>query len=151
MARFVKKKGRHSRLTVPSYHSKCILRHDSLRKKERNQFRLRQALILISNVSLKENKPEGVDPNSNDLDYCIRKNEEKILWFLAYCDISKLGLTFTLNDCKPPVSVRFIHLQLYHFLQIIDIPVKHSRYEVITQVMINYWTYLIIQISYWLS
>ena len=38
-----------------------------------------------SNVNLKENKPDGVDPNSNDLDYCIRKNEEKILWFSADC------------------------------------------------------------------
>ena len=36
-----------------------------------------------SNVSLKENKPDGVDPNSYDLDYCIRKNDEKILWFSA--------------------------------------------------------------------
>ena len=30
-----------------------------------------------SNVSLKENKADGVDPNSKDLNYCIRKNEEK--------------------------------------------------------------------------
>ena len=30
-----------------------------------------------SNVSLKENKPDGVDSNSNDIDYCIRKDEEK--------------------------------------------------------------------------
>ena len=34
-----------------------------------------------SNVSLKENKPDGVDPNSNDLDYYVRKSEGKILWF----------------------------------------------------------------------
>ena len=54
-------------------------------RKECNQFwlRLRHAEILISNVSLKENKPDGVDLNSNDLDYCVRKNEEKILWFSA--------------------------------------------------------------------
>ena len=34
-----------------------------------------------SNVSLKENKPEGVDPNSSDFDYCIRKNEENSMVF----------------------------------------------------------------------
>ena len=36
-----------------------------------------------SNVSLIENEPDGVDPNSNDLDYCVRKNVGKILWFSA--------------------------------------------------------------------
>ena len=35
----------------------------------------------ISNVSLKENKPDGVNPNSNDIDYYVRKNEGKIRWF----------------------------------------------------------------------
>ena len=63
------------------------------RRKERNQFwlRLRHAVIMISNfrtfersnVRLKENKPDGVDPNSNDLDNCVRKNQEKIQWFSA--------------------------------------------------------------------
>ena len=38
-----------------------------------------------SNVSLKENKPDGVNPNSNDIEHCVRKNEEKILWFSADC------------------------------------------------------------------
>ena len=36
-----------------------------------------------SNVSLKENKPGGVNPNSNDIDYYVRKNVGKILWFSA--------------------------------------------------------------------
>ena len=36
-----------------------------------------------SNVSLKENKPDGANPNSNDIDYYVRKNEGKILWFSA--------------------------------------------------------------------
>ena len=36
-----------------------------------------------SNVSLKENKPDGVNPNSNDIDNYVRKNEGKILWFSA--------------------------------------------------------------------
>ena len=36
-----------------------------------------------SNVNLKENKPDGVNPNSNDIEYYIRKNEGKILWFSA--------------------------------------------------------------------
>ena len=39
----------------------------------------------ISNVSLKENKPDGVNPNSNDIDYYVRKNEEKMPWFSADC------------------------------------------------------------------
>ena len=38
-----------------------------------------------SNVSLKENKPDGVNPYSNDIDYYVRKNEGKILWFLEDC------------------------------------------------------------------
>ena len=36
-----------------------------------------------SSVSLKENKPDGVNPNSNDIDYYVQKNEGKILWFSA--------------------------------------------------------------------
>ena len=36
-----------------------------------------------SNVSLKENKPDGVNPNSNDIDYYVRKNEGNVLWFSA--------------------------------------------------------------------
>ena len=31
-----------------------------------------------SNVSLKENKHDGVNPNSNDIDFHVRKNEGKI-------------------------------------------------------------------------
>ena len=38
-----------------------------------------------SNVSLKENKPDGVNPNFNDIGCCVRKNEGKILWFSADC------------------------------------------------------------------
>ena len=38
-----------------------------------------------SNVSLKENKPDGVNPNSNDIDYSVRKSEGKIRWFSADC------------------------------------------------------------------
>ena len=36
-----------------------------------------------SNVILKENKPDGVNPNSNDIDHYVRKNERKILWLSA--------------------------------------------------------------------
>ena len=36
-----------------------------------------------SNVSFKENKPDGINPNSNDIDYYIRKNDGKIRWFSA--------------------------------------------------------------------
>ena len=38
-----------------------------------------------SNVSLKENKPDGVNSNFNDIDYYVRKNEGKIPWFSADC------------------------------------------------------------------
>ena len=38
-----------------------------------------------SNISLKENKPDGVDSNSNGFGYCVRKNEGKILWFSTDC------------------------------------------------------------------
>ena len=38
-----------------------------------------------SNMSLTENKRDGVDSNSNGFDYCVRKNEGKIIWFLADC------------------------------------------------------------------
>ena len=36
-----------------------------------------------SKVSLKENKPDGVNPNSNDIEYYVRENEGKIRWFSA--------------------------------------------------------------------
>ena len=38
-----------------------------------------------SSISLKETKPDGVDSNSNGLDYCVRNNEGKIRWFSADC------------------------------------------------------------------
>ena len=38
-----------------------------------------------SNVSLKENKSDSVNPNSNDIDYYVRKDEGKIPWFSAEC------------------------------------------------------------------
>ena len=38
-----------------------------------------------SNFSLKENKPDGVNPNPNDINYYVRKNEGKIRWFSADC------------------------------------------------------------------
>ena len=38
-----------------------------------------------SNISLKDNIPDGIDPNSDGHDYCVRKSEGKILWFSADC------------------------------------------------------------------
>ena len=38
-----------------------------------------------SNISLNENKRDGIDLNSDGLDYCVRKNEGKLLWFSADC------------------------------------------------------------------
>ena len=46
------------------------------------------------NVSLKENKPDGVNPNSNDIDYYVRENEGKILWFSADCTDTYGALCF---------------------------------------------------------
>ena len=34
-----------------------------------------------SNISLKENKPDVVNPNSNDIDYYVQKNEGKFYGF----------------------------------------------------------------------
>ena len=51
-----------------------------------------------SNVSLKENKPDGVNLNSNDIDYYVRNNEAKILWFvLADCSDSLKALNLLLS------------------------------------------------------
>ena len=36
-----------------------------------------------SNITLKENKRDGVNLNSNGVDYCVRKNDGRILWFSA--------------------------------------------------------------------
>ena len=41
-----------------------------------------------SNVSLKENKPDCVNLNSNDIDYHVLKNEGKIRWFSAGCTVA---------------------------------------------------------------
>ena len=38
-----------------------------------------------SNIIFKENKWDGVDLNSNGPDYCVPKDEEKILWFSEDC------------------------------------------------------------------
>ena len=60
------------------------------RGKECHRFwlRLRHALILISNVRTSASKkPDGVNPNSTDIDYYVRKNEGKILWFSADCSV----------------------------------------------------------------
>ena len=42
------------------------------------------------NISLKENKRDGADLNSDGLDHCIRKNEGKILWFSADCNAATM-------------------------------------------------------------
>ena len=55
-----------------------------------------------SKVSLKENRPDGVDPNSNDIDYYVRKNEygfrqtvlircSKLANILGQCWVCKRG------------------------------------------------------------
>ena len=49
-----------------------------------------------SNTSLKENIPDGVDPNSDGHDYCVRKNEGKFYG----CRQTDTGL----NVCKSKCS-----------------------------------------------
>ena len=44
------------------------------------------------NISFNENKLEGVDLNYNGLDYCVRRNGGKILWFSADCIKNVLGI-----------------------------------------------------------
>ena len=43
-----------------------------------------------SNISLKENRWDGVDSNSNGFDHCVRKKEGKIPWFSAYCKVASI-------------------------------------------------------------
>ena len=55
-----------------------------------------------SNISLKENKWDGVDLNSNGLDYCIWKNEGQILWFSADCLRRHKGKQDVFTFCWTP-------------------------------------------------
>ena len=41
--------------------------------------------------------------------------------------ISKLGLTFTLNECKPPVPVRFINFNFIGFRPIMPVKILQGR------------------------
>ena len=50
-----------------------------------------------SDVSLKESKPDGANPNFNDIDYYVRKNDEKIIWFSADCILSLMLVKFVRN------------------------------------------------------
>ena len=43
-----------------------------------------------SNISLKGNKRDDVDSNSNGFDYCVQKNEGKTLWFSADCNVTAM-------------------------------------------------------------
>ena len=57
-----------------------------------------------SNISLKENKPAGVDLNSNGLDYCVRKNEEK---FYAFQQTVDRFTNFNITLKKLPNETQF--------------------------------------------
>ena len=50
-----------------------------------------------SKVNLKANKPDG-NPNCNDIDYYVRKNEGKIIWLSAECTLNCLFLANLLFD-----------------------------------------------------
>ena len=68
-----------------------------------------------SNISLKENKPDGVHLNSNGLDYCVRKNEGKILWFSTDCKSSQKPFYFTVVLHKPRNCLHIHHLIPFQF------------------------------------
>ena len=70
--------------------------------------RLRHAVVPISNISLKENKQDGVDLNSNGLDYCVRKNEGKIRWFSADCLRRHKGKQDVFTFCWTPKKKRLL-------------------------------------------
>ena len=94
---------RESSFANLAFHSvgkEFIQNHDNLKKEfiGKYQFSLRKTVgkvssILVtvtsrsdsdferSNVSIKENKPDGVNPNSNDIDCSVRKNEGKLYGF----------------------------------------------------------------------
>ena len=64
-----------------------------------------------SNVSLKEDEPNGVNPNSNDIDYYARKNEGKITVFgrLYFASLSK-GVKVSVGiQKKAPTNVFIIN------------------------------------------
>ena len=58
-----------------------------------------------SNVSLKENKPDGINPNSNDIDYYVRKNEMKILWFLVGCTMAHFAKELVLFKIYKAIGI----------------------------------------------
>ena len=53
-----------------------------------------------SNIGLEENKPDVVNLNSNNMAHYVRKNEGKILWFLAGCTVSNGQHNVTLEIKK---------------------------------------------------
>ena len=54
-----------------------------------------------SNISYYENRLDGVDLNSNDLDDRVRKNRGKILWLSADCVRLVSYTTEPLEACIP--------------------------------------------------
>ena len=54
-----------------------------------------------SNISFQENKPDGVDSNSNGSYYCVRKKEEELYGFRQTEKHHRLGKRyFTLTKMK---------------------------------------------------
>ena len=65
-----------------------------------------------SNISLKEKKQDDVNSNSNCFDYCVRKNEEKLLWLSADWNIlHSLFSPHLILYC--PEYIAFILLQIH--------------------------------------
>ena len=83
-----------------------------------------------SNVSLKENKPDGVNPNSNDIDYYVRKNEGKIRWFSADCVKRYCMKNSVDNDVAQFTDIHTVVISLYLVLII----TKYSLFEFLPSV-----------------
>ena len=92
----------------------------------------------ISNVSLKENKPDGVNPNSNDIDYYVRKNEWKILWFSADCtEIFPTFFRFRYLKDLVPVFNRTCDLLLEKLRQLADGKTEVKMYDQFSKSTLN--------------
>ena len=81
-----------------------------------------------SNVSFKENKPDGVNPNSNDIDYYVPKNEGKIRWFSADCVIGH-------QVCTPLRSLSIVFTNFYNmvFHSMVYWVSEHGDYNLFSQ------------------
>ena len=70
-----------------------------------------------SNISLKENKRDGVDSNSNGFNYCVRKRERTILLFSADCKDIFCALSPTYDTLGFITIYQSINVNIFEPLQ----------------------------------